>query len=122
VGISEGDVKDLHENYRVIPVKLEQTRLTVEVNVDVIHVPQHPEGREKGLSYSKVCGINESEVFYTAGAYCGSSGSPVLYCKNSIMYVLALHKDGEVKLSDGSPARRGILMSAILDDMCGKSC
>ncbi len=119
MGISQQDVNELRENYGISPLKLEQTKLAVQVNADIIHIPQHPDGREKKISYSKICEINESEVFYTADTSFGSSGSPVLFSQNNNMYVLAVHKDGGVKLPDGSLANRGILMTAILDHIRG---
>ena len=119
MGISQQNVNELREKYGISPVKLEKNRPTVQVNVDVIHIPHHPDGREKKFSWSKICGINESEVFYTADTSSGSSGSPVLFSQNNNMYVLALHKDNEGRLPDGSLANRGILMTAILDHICG---
>ena len=120
MGIREQDVNDLRQVFDVKPVKLEQTRFMVQVNDDVIHIPHHPNGRSKKLTSSKICRINDSEVFHTADTSSGSSGAPVLYCQNENMYALAVHKDDGVELPDGSRANRGILVSAILDDLCGK--
>ena len=124
MGINEVDVNELREEHKVTPMKLDQTRLAVEVE-DVIHIPQHPDGRQKRISFSTVCAITASEVFYKADTSSGSSGSPILYSQSNNMYVLALHKDGGVILHDGRLANRGILICAILDHICqqsGKSC
>ena len=120
VGISPQDVNELREKHNVIPVRLNKTRLAVDVD-DVIHIPQHPQGRQKRISFSTVCLINESEVFYKADTSFGSSGSPVLYSQSNDMHVLALHKSGGVTLPDGRLANRGILLSAILDHVCRQS-
>ena len=120
MGISQQDVNELREKHGVAPMKLDQTRLAVETE-EVIHIPQHPDGREKRISYSTVCKVTVSEVFYKADTSFGSSGSPVLYSQNNDMYVLALHKDGGVELSNGRQANRGILISAILDHICQHS-
>ena len=113
-------MKELRENHGVIPIKINQTRLAVELG-DVIHIPQHPEGKQKRLSFSTVCKITESEVFYRADTSSGSSGSPVLYSQSNDLHVLALHKSGGVTLPGGLLANRGILFSAILDHICGHS-
>lgn len=112
VGVTEKDVIDLRE-YQVTPIDLNQPRLAAEVGA-VIHIPQHPGGRQKRLSYSTVLKITGREVFYKADTAIGSSGSPVLYVQNNRMYALALHKDGGVSV-DSTLANRGILISTILD-------
>ena len=120
MGISPEHVNELREKHGVFPMKLAQTQLAVEVD-DVIHIPQHPEGRQKRISFSTVCMITESEVFYKADTSFGSSGSPVLYSESNDMHVLALHKSGGVTLPDGRLANRGILLSAILGHICRQS-
>ena len=94
-------------------MKLDETRLAVQPN-EVIHIPQHPGGKSKQISFSTIYKITDTEVFYKADTSSGSSGSPVLYCQSNEMYVLALHKSGGVTL-DGILTNRGILIAAILD-------
>ena len=116
MGISEEDVAKLRNELEVIPVKLGKETLEVKVD-DIIHIPQHLEGKQKRISYSKVCGVTDTEVFYEADTSHGSSGSPVLYSQNNDMHVLALHKSGGVTLYNGKEANKGILMSAILNHL-----
>ncbi|XP_028397914.1 uncharacterized protein LOC114521615 [Dendronephthya gigantea] len=119
VGISPQDIDDLQVGFDVTPVKLEKTKFCVDAD-DIVYIPQHPGGRPKRMSCSKVTHITQSEVFYQADTSGGSSGSPVLCVQNNDMYVLALHKSGSETLLDGRIANKGILMSCILDHVCGQ--
>lgn len=113
MGINPQDVEDLRTMHNVIPVKLEETKFCIDVD-DIIVIPQHPQGKPKRISYSKVSEITQDEVFYRADTSGGSSGSPVLCVQNNDMHVLALHKSGSATLRDGRLANRGILMNCIL--------
>lgn len=106
----------LRDKHEVTPIKLGKENLFVQVD-EVIHIPQHLEGKPKRISFSKVCGITDTEVFYEADTSHGSSGSPILYSQSNDMHVLALHKCGGVTMYNGKEANKGILMSAILNHL-----
>ena len=116
MGIRDEDVSTLSKEHNVIPIKLEKEELRVQVG-EVIHIPQHMEGKPKRISFSKVCGVTDTEVFYEADTSSGSSGSPVLYRQNEDMHPLALHKSGGVTMNNGIRANKGMLMSAILSHL-----
>lgn len=82
---------------------------------DIVHIFQHPKGREKHISSNNIKTINPPFIHYYADTLSGSSGSPVIVVVGNKCALAALHYKG-VQASP-SNYNKGILMSEILSHL-----
>ena len=114
VGVQERDIKSLKDKYQITPVNLRPVEPSLVYRLDIISIPQHPEGKPKRFNQGKVCKIELHFIHYDADTSPGSSGSPVFFSESKDYRVLALHK-GSIS-RDGGLVNRGIFINAILSD------
>jgi hypothetical protein len=100
----------------VKPILADSSKLPTAKKDDTVYIIQHPEGKIKHFSQSKVKCVNKPFIEYYADTLKGSSGSPVFVLNKSKFLLVALHSKG-VQSYSGSNWNKGVLLSEILDHL-----
>ena len=85
--------------------------------LDIVHIIQHPEGREQHFSADTIKNIARPFIHYNADTLLGSSGSPVITVVGDKCVLVALHCKGVHSTPVSQPYNKGVLILEILNHL-----